>query len=102
MSDILLQVHDQLHKGNVDAAHELLHKALGLDNESDAVRLAPRPLAHMSAFDNDFRKLCQKHGIRAMFVADGGKRHEDGKHRILTGGSAELCRAFARRLGAQP
>lgn len=29
---LVAQAHDQLHKSNVASCHELLHKAMGLDN----------------------------------------------------------------------
>lgn len=94
ITEVLAQAHDALHKGQNDVAHELLHKALGVDND---IEFPVAQIAHRFGFDQAFRTACRKNGVRAMYLlvdtVDRG-----GKARLLSGGDAELCRVMDRRL----
>lgn len=87
----VLQAHDRLHKGDVEAAHELVHVALGLEEE---VEHEVAPLALSSAFDADFRALCVKYGAKASYILVDRYEEEKGGHRIISGGDGELCAAL--------
>ena len=54
-AEYVIQAHDQLHKGDVGQAHELLHKAMGVDNDTP---LPAAPMSHMMDFDAAFRTAC--------------------------------------------
>lgn len=88
-----MQAHDQLHKGKVGRAHEMLHKAMGIDNDR---QLATKPIAHIADFDKAFRDLCEKHNRKAMYILADGDTPKGT--RILSGGDAQLCGYFDRRL----
>lgn len=93
----VMQAHDRLHKGDVAAAHELLHKALGVENEAPDTA----PLAHRLGFDAAFRTACRKNGVRAAYVLIDS--HSEKGARIIAGGDAALCALLNRMLpGAQP
>ncbi len=94
LTEFVIQAHDQLHKGNVGQAHEMLHKAMGIDNDR---ALAAQPMANTADFDRAFRDLCLTHGRKAMFIL-ADKTDALGRTRILTGGDAQLCSTFDRKL----
>lgn len=84
--DIVAAAHDRLHKGAIDEAHELLHKALGVENDAAPVE---RKLVHLRNFDAAFRTACKKNGVRAMYIV---VESTDGRHaRLVTGGDADCC-----------
>ena len=85
--EICNQAHDELHKGNTQEAHELLHKAL--DGER-LYMLRVNPLLHRAAFDVAFRDASAEHGAVAMYILADNQTSE-GQVRILTGGDAQLC-----------
>ena len=95
--EAISQAHDQLHKGNVDQAHELIHKAMGIDN---SVEMPARPIAHRRGFDRAFIKACRKHEVKAAFVLVDGE-DESGRSRLLAGGDAELCQFLGQLLRGQ-
>lgn len=95
--ELVMQAHDQLHKGDTGKAHEMLHKAMGIDNEAP---LPAAPMAHTSKFDTAFRHLCREHGIKAMFIL-ADKPDALGRSRIMSGGDAQLCNTFDRKLRQQ-
>ena len=65
--ELVAQAHDQLHKGIVGMAHELLHKAMGLDNSVGAA-LPAELLSHAIEFNNGFIELCRLHNAKAAFL----------------------------------
>lgn len=88
LREALAQIHDRLHKGDIENAHELCHQALGSGyvNPGDVAPLTERSF---TTFDDEFRHLCMRTGLKAAFVV--ATPHDDGKGaRILTGGDAEL------------
>lgn len=87
LDECVRQAHDQLHRDDVDACHELLHEALG-QGEADVERVAP--LAGLAQFDLAFRRLCLNHGVRAGYVAIDGERDSDGAARLVSGGDGTL------------
>ncbi|APW38491.1 hypothetical protein RD110_15830 [Rhodoferax koreense] len=96
VAEFAIQAHDQLHKGDIGKAHEMLHKAMGIDNDK---ALPAQPMAHTVDFDRAFRDLCREHGRKAMFIL-ADKTDALGRTRIMTGGDAQLCATFDRKLKA--
>lgn len=91
VDEFLRQAHDQLHRDDVDGAHEMLHAALG--HESAELKVAP--LAGGARFDDAFLNLCRAHGVRAAYVSVG-EQTADGMARLISGGDAELCKLLDR------
>lgn len=93
LQEFVMQAHDQLHKGKVGKAHDMLHKAMGIDNDK---QLPSAPMAHTADFDAAFRALCISHNAKAMYVLAAGESAKGT--RIMSGGDAELCGYFDRKL----
>lgn len=91
-----LQAHDALHKGDEEACHLALHRALGLDTSEE---LLVQPLTDGSPFDREFVDLCRRHNVRAAYVAAGAEVEEKGT-RLITGGEANMCAFLDQRLRA--
>lgn len=95
MPELVAQAHDRLHKDDVPGAHGFLHRALGLDEPAEGE--AWEPLLQHADWDADFRKLCLRHGVRAMFVlvdtVDDGDRT-----RLVSGGDRDLCQHIDHEL----
>lgn len=87
LKEFILQAYDLLHKGRVEEAHEVLHKALGVDNDAPSDH---KPIGHRSGFDHAFRTACRKNGVRAMCVLIDSVDQAKGT-RLLSGGDADLC-----------
>jgi len=87
--EAVLAAHDALHKGDAEACHELLHKAIqGAGND-----LPIAPLGHLGGFDASFATACRKRGVRAAYIAiDPASRSADGRVRLIVGGDLELAR----------
>lgn len=94
--ETVMQAHNALHIGEHGQAHELLHKALGVDNDAEPVAA---PLAHIAGFDKAFITACRKHGVSAAYVLMDKANSKPGQPRILCGGEQSLAamikRAFA-------
>lgn len=84
-TEILLQAHNMLHQGDVAAAHELLHKALGVDNDASV----GAPIGHRRGFDQAFITACRKNNVRAAYVLID-TQDANGMARLLSGGDADL------------
>lgn len=91
IDELVLQAHDRLHKGDVGAAHELIHAALGLEEPTlDDVA----PLGQRARFDEAFRELCIREGVRASYVLIDRVESEGralNRVRLCSGGDGELC-----------
>lgn len=91
LDELVMQAHDRLHKDDVGAAHELLHAALGLE---EPVMGDVAPLAQRQRFDEAFRQLCIREGVRASYVlidrVESQGRALD-RVRLCSGGDGELC-----------
>lgn len=85
---MLLDAHNHLHDGNVDACHSTLHAALGINDGEGVDTERGERLARMGDFDAGFRRLCQRTGVVAGFVAVG----EGG--RAVTGGNADVAHSI--------
>jgi len=84
--EAILQIHDRIHKGEIEAAHEMCHEALGSGRvTSDVAPLGGGP----AEFDRLFRELCISTRTKASYVA-GVPVDDDGQIRVLTGGDQEL------------
>ncbi len=93
--ELVAQAHDQLHKGAAGVAHELLHKALGLDNSVGA-QLPSDPLAHRIEFNAAFVELCRLHNVKAAYLA-ADTVDAQGRTRLLAGGDQDID-AFLMKL----
>ncbi len=101
MAEIVANAHDQLHKEQVEKAHELLHLALGVDNESDAAEDLGL-FVDKRSFDHAFRTACRKNKMRAAYVLLE-KTDTAGKQvRIITGGDAGVCQVVDHVLRRGP
>ena len=99
--------HDCLHKNQVDEAHELLHKSVGLDNDGEhdpattkerlaevgldaaGIKSASQDDA-LQVFEAAFIALCEATGIAPAWLYL--KPDPEGGHRIVIGGQQETCR----------
>lgn len=93
--ELVAQAHDQLHKGAVGVAHELLHKAMGVDN-SVTPALPAQPMAHAIGFNAAFVDLCKLHQVKAAYLM-ADSTDAQGRTRLLGGGDQDLD-AFLMRL----
>lgn len=96
--ELVMAAHDALHKGDTAAAHELLHKALGVDNDAEMNRQI-KGLAHIAGFDHAFITACRKHSVRAAYVLIDPVHSTNGRARMISGGDAVICQAMQRIVG---
>lgn len=89
MAEIVANAHDRLHKSQVEEAHELLHKALGVDNDA-AQELGI--FTDKRNFDHAFRTACKKNLTRAAYVVVEQEDPKNKRVRIVTGGDVDVCR----------
>ena len=92
--ELILQAHDQMHKGNYSEAHELLHQSLGANTVHE---LPAATIAHRFDFDQAFRTACRKNGVRAMYVLIDNTQ-PNGQTRLLSGGDGQLCTEIDKRI----
>ena len=98
LKEALLQIHQALHKDDVDGAHDLLHQALG----SGRVDVAPSEqlnIRAMSEFDKQFRQLEAVRGLTASYVVMIPA--PAGGFRVLTGGNAYVDAAVSKALSVE-
>ena len=89
LAEAIAQIHDRLHRGDVEAAHELCHEAM--DSGSVESDVAPLTGARMTTFDADFRQLCIRTGVRASYVAiDAANPDPERGTRLVSGGDGPL------------
>lgn len=98
--ELIAQAHDQLHKGAVGMAHELLHKAMGLDN-SVTPELPAQPLAHAIGFNAAFVDLCKLHQVKAAYLMVDSI-DDQGRARLIGGGDQDVDALLMRLLRANP
>lgn len=98
--ELVAQAHDQLHKSNVASCHELLHKAMGLDNSVGAL-LPSGPLAHSIEFNRGFVELCRLHNVKAAYIM-ADTTDAKGRTRLIGGGDQELDAFLTRILRKAP
>lgn len=82
-----IQAHDRLHKDDVAGCHDLLHYALGVDDDAGTVE----PLSQRTGWDKAFRDLCRRFDVKASFVLVDSVDETEGVSRLLSGGDSELC-----------
>jgi len=85
---LLMEAHSQLHAGNVDEAHEALHRAMEAGKPS---QLGKR-LATQGDLDGDIAALSDKHGCHLLYVSM--RLMGDNSVSIAKGGSAFLSAAM--------
>lgn len=92
MSDLaqaLSVIHDELHKGNVEEAHQLVHRALGVEDGP----IDPLGRKFYRDFDIAFNVACRKNNVAAAYVIfDHDNPNEPRQVRILMGGNAYALR----------
>lgn len=92
LAEALAQAHNALHQGDVEACHEILHRALGTGEMS-----VDRPQLTGTAqwdFDERFRALCIETGAKAGYMLAA----PDG--RLLGGGDADVAALIGKGLGS--
>jgi hypothetical protein len=87
----ILDAHNALHDDDVDACHEALHAALGVGDEPTGSERGER-LSRFGDFDEGYRRLCQRTGVVAAYLAVG----EGG--RAVCGGNADVARYIKQAL----
>lgn len=98
--ELVAQAHDQLHKSNVASCHELLHKAMGLDNSVGAL-LPSDPLAHGIEFNKGFVELCRLHNVKAAYIM-ADTTYAQGRTRLIGGGDQDIDAFLTRLLRGTP
>lgn len=94
--EMIRQAHDRLHKGDIEAAHQFLHKALGMPDET------PEPVKGLSrygGFEQAFVTASRKHRVLAAWVVFEPDPARPGMARLLAGGNADACAALKSILG---
>ena len=90
-------IHDQIHKGNVEAAHDLLHRAAGL---SDAVINTDGPHFYRE-FAIAFNVAARKHNVFGAYVIFEQSDPDNPRMvRVLTGGEAKSCKILDQIIAA--
>ena len=88
LKEQVLQAHNALHDDDVKTAHVILHKILGVDDET---YIDPKkPLLSQMKFDHHFRRLCKKSNRQAAYIL-AEATETPGKIRLIAGGDAEIC-----------
>lgn len=99
---VLIKIHDLLHKDQVDQAHEVIHAALGCDNDNPPADLPPLKTTASEedsrAFDKDFVDLVKRHGIRAAYVFLRPHDEDPKQFSILCGGEQIATKWLDRAL----
>lgn len=84
LEQALSVVHDELHKGNVDFAHTLLHRALGVEDGP----IDPLGRKFYRDFDVAFNVAARKNNVVAAYVIfDHDNPAEPRQVRLLMGGN---------------
>lgn len=87
-----IQAHDRLHKDDIAGCHDLLHYALGVDDDAtEGARNSVEPLSQRTGWDKAFRDLCRRFDVKASFVLVDSVDEAEGTSRLLSGGDGELC-----------
>ncbi|TPW09639.1 MAG: hypothetical protein FD127_4079 [Acidimicrobiaceae bacterium] len=89
ITELVAQAHNHLQHDAVADAHELIHEALGVKNETAPGRRVA-PLTHRAGFDEAFRNLCNRFDVAASYVLVDTVTAA-GTARLLAGGNAALC-----------
>lgn len=88
--------HDQLHKGEVEEAHRIIHRGLGIEDG-----VIDQSKAFFRDFDVAFNTACRKNNVLAAYVIFD--LHDPGnprKARILTGGEMQTVSLLKMILAA--
>jgi hypothetical protein len=97
LAQALSVIHDELHKGNVEKAHELVHRALGIEDGP----IDPLGRRFYRDFDVAFNTACRKNNVVGAYVVfDHDNPDEPRQVRILTGGNLYALRLLKPMLAA--
>ncbi len=97
LEQALSVIHDELHKGNVDLVHELVHRALGIEDGP----IDPLGRKFYRDFDIAFNTACLKNNVVGAYVIfDHDNPDEPRQVRILTGGNVYALRLLKPVLAA--
>jgi hypothetical protein len=89
--------HDQLHKGNVAEAHNIIHRGLGVEDGG----IDPNGPKFFNEFDRAFLTACRKNNVRAAYILfDADDPKNPRKVRILTGGEVMTLELLKRIIAA--
>lgn len=85
LEQALSLIHNALHAGNVQTAHELAHRALGIDG----TKIDPSGPSFFRDFEKSFLTAVRKHNVAAAYVIfDQPDPQQPNLLRILMGGHA--------------
>lgn len=89
LKQALLEAHNAMHQGDYKHAHEIMHAALGIDNQE--LVLTGKP--YFQGFDQSFRTALRKHNVAAAYIILDFTPYpgEQGNCRLMTGGHVETC-----------
>lgn len=91
-------VHDHLHQGRVDEAHEALHCSIGGD-APDTGNITLADAATMQRFAGAFNRLCLEHGVMAATVTMVPSATVPGAMSIQLGGHVPTIQALRQMMG---
>lgn len=80
---ILREVHDLLHKGDHAGAHELCHRAFGIDG----TELQPDRPSFYGDFERAFLTAVRKHNVPAAYVIFAPEENNPQMVRVIVGGN---------------
>lgn len=84
LAQALSVIHDELHKGNAEAAHKVVHLALGVEDGD----IDPLGRKFYRDFDVAFNTACRKNNVVAAYVIfDHDNPDEPRQVRVLMGGN---------------
>lgn len=97
LREAIAQIHDRIHKEEIEDAHALCHQALGSGRVT--TKVAPLRSSELSTFDNQFIELCKRLNVSASYVAVFPSGIAS-KTRIMTGGAVGVDRIVTSALRA--
>lgn len=94
-------VHDHLHQGRTDEAHQALHCSIGGD-EPNTGNLTLADAATLQRFAGAFNKLCLEHGVMAASVTLVRSATVPGAASLQIGGHVPTIQVLRQMLGMSP
>lgn len=100
----LAAVHEHLHAGRIDAAHEAIHCSERIDPEAALMgtNLAPTTAENGLRFAQRFNALCAEHSIQAGYCAFFPSATKAGYTSIQLGGNVQVIQWLRSEMGAGP
>ena len=89
LAQALSLIHDALHKGDLASAHDIAHRALGINGDE----FDPNGPRFFRDFDAAFTTAVRKHNVPAAYIVfDAPDRSKPQAIRLVTGGHAMSVR----------